>query len=613
MMDGNDNDDGELMWNATSAHSTTKSTYMKTILLESSIVNNNTNKYIRNKNEKAFSLSSTSARYNHVIDATTVSDLPSDETSQLNMLWPALRASKKLSRKKVSDFYPTPSAVNNMKTAAADNSNNIDMIKDEGLTVVSSSRTYREGQAQDQSIVATTLYHRTPTPPRATGFSDRKQYALRKSRILKEEAPAAGFSGNKNSNNKPIDPRKPYIRQRINNRNQLRDQYTFINGVPRRIGMKQIERPVSPLQGWNDLDLECSLNIASKEVRDDMTSSNSNDNNTEVLRTFSEPRSKKHVSETLVEPTPRKQHKTNGMPHWWNTRNIWSENNEIEIYNPNNDYNYITLTTRKANQNRINRLHMEALNFRLRKHHRIRQKRRYKKYFKSKSKKEHKLNYKKSSPNSKFYVKSSKEVASSECMNSNGSCDDKTIPTKQRQLKIREKQKQRQMEQARLELIQQLRQARHDKRDSMLEKSNDLRQKNMHKRYHSLKSVKEFDFEDGDENRDTVPTRIHSPTNADLYAYTLERKQFKRNSPKESSITDANLPLPVESNEDATGKKTGKLSTMDRLFVEQGKISSSKLAEKAHIVDIAKDASNHSISSEEYYIDGVESLTFHRI
>ena len=53
-MDGNDNVDGEVMWNVSSAPSTTKSTNMKTILLESSIINNDTNKYIRNKNKKTF-------------------------------------------------------------------------------------------------------------------------------------------------------------------------------------------------------------------------------------------------------------------------------------------------------------------------------------------------------------------------------------------------------------------------------------------------------------------------------------------------------------------------------------------------------------------------------
>ena len=93
---------------------------------------------------------------------------------------------------------------------------------------------------------------------------------------------------------------------------------------------------------------------------------------------------------------------------WWNNRNIWSEDNEIEIYNVDNDYNYITLTTKKAKRNTLNKLHIRALNRRLRRHSILREKRNNNKNKKIKNNRMRKLkskHYTRSSTNSKFYIK----------------------------------------------------------------------------------------------------------------------------------------------------------------------------------------------------------------
>ena len=116
---------GEAMWNVSSSNiaSSTNKNHIKTILLESSNVNNSNN---------------------HIIDATTIGTMPSDESAQIKMLWPALRASKKRSNKKVLEYNPMANSANsNTNDTNDDDNNKNNIVEDGGLTIVSSNKIYQ--------------------------------------------------------------------------------------------------------------------------------------------------------------------------------------------------------------------------------------------------------------------------------------------------------------------------------------------------------------------------------------------------------------------------------------------------------------------------------------
>ena len=574
---------GEAMWNVSSSNiaSSTNKNHIKTILLESSNVNNSNN---------------------HIIDATTIGTMPSDESVQIKMLWPALRASKKRSNKKILEYNPMSNSANsNTNDTNDDDNNNNNIVEDGGLTIVSSNKIY---QSQNE---ASSSYHRTPTPPSSKAFNDRKRFPSRKNSIIKDETTAV-------TKNKPLASQKPHIRKRINNRNHLHQQYTFNNGVLARRSEISKQRPASPLQGWKDLEYDDRIDLSDNNNKIDCTNNNwhkhCNSKSTTTTKVAVNTNNKisnnkqQTKAPTTIVNKDNVKYRIAKQECWWNNRNIWSEDNEIEIYNVDNDYNYITLTTKKAKRNTLNKLHIRALNRRLRRHSILREKRNNNKNKKNKNNRMRKLNskhYTRSSTNSRFYIKT-KHLPSNldnetKATSGNTSNDDnsKIITAKQRQLQQEKRQKQKLMEEERLTLIKQLREARQEKRDSVTDKTNNIREKSIENIFH---------------------TRMASSTNEDLHEFTLARKQLKRNSPlKEDGIRDVD-PIVDNTNDVLSVPKHGsktKMSAMDRLFINKLNNEKRKMASgerKEHKNDDKEPTTN---GNEEYFIDDVESLTYQRV
>ena len=303
---------GEAMWNVSSSNiaSSTNKNHIKTILLESSNVNNSNN---------------------HIIDATTIGTMPSDESVQIKMLWPALRASKKRSNKKVLEYNPMSNSANsNTNDTNDDDNNNNNIVEDGGLTIVSSNKIY---QSQNEALSS---YHRTPTPPSSKAFNDRKRFPSRKNSIIKDETTAV-------NKNKPLASQKPHIRKRINNRNHLHQQYTFNNGVLARRSEISKQRPASPLQGWKDLEYDDSIDLSDNINERDCTNNNwhkhfnskSTTTTNVAFNTNNKISNNKQQTKapTTIVNKDNVKYRIAKQECWWNNRNIWSEDNEIEIYN----------------------------------------------------------------------------------------------------------------------------------------------------------------------------------------------------------------------------------------------------------------------------------------
>ena len=449
-----------------------------------------------------------------------------------SVIWPALRASK-TKKKTEYNFYPSMVPQNN---------NNRKTVKDEEILAASISVVSTSSYSSHPSSQKQTTMHkvdkpsfRTPTPPSKPSLGKGTVFQVRQNRTVLQEKTSDVV-------------RKPRVRQHVKNRAQMCQEYN--NGISKFLSA----RSSSPLEGWLE-----------------------NDNGEEADTAWGTVSGDRGLEQPVNFQTSSR---------WWIHRNIWSENNEIETYDIQNNYNYITLTTQKAKRNKIHKFK------RLMRRAKRRFRREQRRHFNSLNKK--RTSYKRVSSNSKFYMKAQHQDEVQSNMDTNGSIGSEgkqpRTTSKLRRLQIERKEKEKQMEQDRLVLIEQLRQSRQQKRDSAYERALAVTEKRISHMdiTGNLSSIDETEHD----------TEIKSPNNTSFEKYALARKQFRRNSP----IEEVREPLLVS-------KITGKMSAMNQLFGKTINVS-----KKKHLKPTSPSRPTENSSSEQHELnfDDVESLAHRR-